>query len=66
MCEPVYFSTCEKPWNDFETLKQFVSEFYFSFISHVRASEIKLFIPVLFHVVRAALVYFIDYQEVLS
>ena len=25
-------------------LKQFVSEFYFSFISHVRASEIKLFI----------------------
>ena len=29
--------------------------FYFSFILHVRASEIKLFISVLFHVVRASL-----------
>jgi len=42
MCEPLYFSTCEKLWNNSETQKQFVSEFYFSFISHVWAPEIKL------------------------
>jgi len=29
-------------WNNSETLKQFVLGFYFSFISHVRATEIKL------------------------
>jgi len=55
MYEPLYFSTCEKPRNNSETLKQFVLEFHFSFISHMRASEIKLFISVVFHVVRAAL-----------
>jgi len=33
MCEPLFSPTCEKPRNNSETLKQFVSEFYFSFIS---------------------------------
>jgi len=42
MCEPLYFSTRQKPWNNSEMLKQFISEFHFSLISCC-ASRLKSF-----------------------
>jgi len=59
----VFFNVLKNPEI---TLKQFVSEFYFSFISHVRASEIRLFISVLCHVVQAALAKVIPILALLS
>jgi len=50
----MFYLTCasrliyQRVKNPETTLKQFVSEFYFSFILHVRALEIKHFISVLF------------------